>query len=99
MTSGVKKYVEWLSRGKRTGRVAYVVRERHLPMPLPGAEWQMDARFNAAEAILTTPDLNAVLSVAAKDGVAVVFQNVKLGVTLVQSSKNPRSNAKRRPPS
>jgi hypothetical protein len=99
MTSGLKKYVEWLSRGKRTGRAAYALRERHLPMPMPGAEWQVDARFNAAEAILITPDLKAVLSVALKDGVAVVFQNVKLGVTLVQSNKTRRSNAKRRPPS
>ena len=32
------RYVEWLSWGRRTGRVFYVTKEWNDPKPLPGAE-------------------------------------------------------------
>jgi hypothetical protein len=66
----LRKYTEWLSRGKLTGRVAYVLKEWDLPKPQPGAEWQRDAAFNAAEEILARPDLKEVLATAIKNGAA-----------------------------
>jgi hypothetical protein len=55
-----RKYVEWMSRGRRTDRVAYVLKEWDLPDPLPGAEWQQDVKFNAAEEVFANPDLRDV---------------------------------------
>jgi hypothetical protein len=60
--AGLRKYVEWMSRGRRTDRVAYVLKERDLPDPLPGAEWQQDVKFNPAEEVLANPDLRDVFS-------------------------------------
>jgi hypothetical protein len=70
--AGLQKYTEWLSRGRRTERVAYVLKKSFLPTPIPGAEWRHDTTFNAAEAILAHPDLKDAFSAAIKDGVAVV---------------------------
>ena len=42
--AGLRKYVEWITRGRRTDRVAYVLREWDLPLPLPGAEWQLELK-------------------------------------------------------
>src|SRR4051812_34349731 len=53
----LRKYVEWMSRGRRTDRIAYVMKEWDLPVPLPGAEWQLDASFNAGDEILRDPEL------------------------------------------
>ena len=50
--AGLKKYAEWMSRGRKTDRVAYVLRERDLPEPTAGAEWAVDNTFNAAEELL-----------------------------------------------
>jgi hypothetical protein len=61
-----------LSRGRRTGRVAYVVSEWDLPKPLPGAEWQFDSKFNAAKEISRNPGLKEVLKAAIATGVKVV---------------------------
>src|SRR5262245_1378998 len=58
--AGLRKYVEWMSRGRRTDRVAYVLKEWDLPAPLPGAEWQRDVKFNPAEEVLANPDLRDV---------------------------------------
>jgi hypothetical protein len=41
----LKKYIEWMSRGRRTNRVAYVMKEWDLPTPLPGAEWHIDQKI------------------------------------------------------
>ena len=53
--AGLRKYVEWMSRGRRTDRVAYVLKEWDLPDPLPGAEWQQDVKFNPAEEVRGRP--------------------------------------------
>jgi hypothetical protein len=68
----LKKYVEWMSRGKRTNRIAYVMKEWDLPKPLPGAEWQIDQKFNAADELLRHPDLKSVFKAAEEKGVEVV---------------------------
>ena len=70
--SGLRKYTESLSRGRRTERVAYVLKKSVLPKPIPGAEWRHDTTFNAAAEILAHPDLKDVFSAAISDGVAVV---------------------------
>ena len=44
----VRRYVEWMNRGRRTYRVVYVLKEWDLPKPLPGAGWQLDTKFNLA---------------------------------------------------
>jgi hypothetical protein len=45
--AGLRKCVEWMSRGRRSDRIAYVLKEWDLPVPLPGAEWQRDAKTHA----------------------------------------------------
>jgi hypothetical protein len=44
-----------MNRGRRTDRVVYVLKEWDLPMPLPGAEWQLDTKFNVADELLRDP--------------------------------------------
>ena len=63
-----------MSRGRRTDRVAYVLREWDLPMPLPGAEWQLDTKFNAAEDILRDPSLETAQRAALEKGCQLVFR-------------------------
>ena len=53
--AGLKKYAEWMSRGRKTGRVAYVLDEWKLPEPRAGAEWAADNAFNAADELLRDP--------------------------------------------
>jgi hypothetical protein len=67
----LRKYVEWLIRGRRTNRIAYVMKEWDLPSPGPGAEWQPDARFSPADELLNNPDLKAVFKEALEKGVAL----------------------------
>jgi hypothetical protein len=71
---GLKRYIEWMSRGRRTDRIAYVMKEWDLPVPLPGAEWQRDASFNAGEEILRDPDMKAVFKSALENGFAVIIR-------------------------
>jgi hypothetical protein len=68
----LKKYIEWMSRGRRTNRIAYVMKEWDLPTPLPGAEWHNDQKFSAADELLVDPDLKIVFKAALEKGVAVV---------------------------
>jgi len=68
----LKKYIEWMSRGRRTNRVAYVMKEWDLPMPLPGAEWQIDQKFRAADELLHDPALQIVFKAALEKGVEVI---------------------------
>ena len=70
--AGLKRYAEWLPRGTRTGRVAYVLDEWNLPEPTPGGEWALDAKFNAAEELLRDPALKDVLKTAIDKGCAIV---------------------------
>jgi hypothetical protein len=73
--AGLRKYIEWMSRGRRTDRVAYVLKEWDLPPSLPGAEWQQDIKFNAAEEVLDNPTLRDVFKEVIATGVAVVIEN------------------------
>ena len=50
--AGIKRYIEWMSRGRLTNREVYVLKEWDLPKPLPGAEWQIDKTFNLADELL-----------------------------------------------
>jgi hypothetical protein len=67
----LRKYVEWMSRGRRTNRIAYVMKEWDLPMPLSGTEWQPDMNFSVADELLSNPDLKAVFKEALEKGVAL----------------------------
>jgi hypothetical protein len=68
----LKKYIEWMSRGRRTNRIAYVMKARDLPTPLPGAEWQTDEKFSAADELLNDPELKIVFKAALEKGVEVI---------------------------
>ena len=68
----LKRYVEWMSRGRLTGRVAFALDPRKVPEPKPGAEWQVDQNFNAAEALLERPELRFVIKAALDNGVAML---------------------------
>ena|SRR6266478_3606299 len=57
-----------MSRGRRPHRIAYVMREWDLPTPVPGAEWQIDQKFNAAEELLRNPKLKVVFKAALEKG-------------------------------
>ena len=68
----VRRYVEWMNRGRRTDRIVYVLKEWDLPKPLPGAEWQLDTKFNLADELLRDPELSSVLKAAFEKGAEVV---------------------------
>jgi hypothetical protein len=70
--AGLKRYIEWLSRGRRTNREAYVMKEWDLPKPAPGAEWQVDKTFNLADELLRDPDLKTVIKAALEKGAEIV---------------------------
>jgi hypothetical protein len=72
--AGLKKYVEWMSRGRKTDRAAYVLNEWDLPEPMAGAEWAADNTFNAAEELLRDPTLKDAFKAAIDNGSAVVVQ-------------------------
>jgi hypothetical protein len=72
MPDRLARYIEWQSGGRRTGRVAYVIGKRNLPETIVGAEWQIDAQFDAANEILHNPDIKAVFQAAIANGVEVV---------------------------
>ena len=63
-----------MSRGRKTDRVAYVLNEWDLPLPLPGAEWAADNTFNAAEEVLRDPTLKDAFKSAIENGSAVVVE-------------------------
>jgi hypothetical protein len=52
--AGLRKYVEWMTRGRRTNRIAYVRSEFDLPAPLPGAEWQLTTSWRLRSMLRTT---------------------------------------------
>ena len=68
----LKKYIEWMSRGRGTNRVAYVMKEWDLPTPLPGAEWHIDQKFSAAAELLHDSELTIVFKGALEKGVEVI---------------------------
>jgi hypothetical protein len=67
----LKKYIEWMSRGRRTNRIAYVMKEWDLPMPAPGAEWRIDEKFSAADDLLRDPE-KIVFKAALENGVEII---------------------------
>jgi hypothetical protein len=72
--AGLKKYVEWMSRVRKTDRVAYVLNEWDHPESTAGAEWAADISFNAAEELLRDPTLKDAFKSAIDNGSAVVVQ-------------------------
>jgi len=68
----LKKYIEWMSRGRRTNRIAYVMKEWDLPTPLPGAEWHIDQKFSVADELLRDPELKIVFKAALEKGHEVI---------------------------
>jgi hypothetical protein len=72
--AGLRKYVEWMSRGRRTDRVAYALKEWDLPACRPGAEWQQDVTFNPAEEVRANPHLREVFREVIAKGMAVIIK-------------------------
>jgi hypothetical protein len=72
--AGLKKYVEWMSRGRKTNRVSYVLNEWDLPTPKAGAEWAADIFFNAAEELLRDPALKDAFKAAIENGSVLVVE-------------------------
>ncbi len=59
-------------------------------MPLPGAEWALDSKFNAAEGLLNDPQLKATIAAALKSGVEIVGElklKRKLSVSLPDETR------------
>jgi hypothetical protein len=77
-----------MSRGRLTGRVIHVTTEWNVPPALPGAEWQRDATFNAADEILRDPDLKTVFKAALDKGAEVVQKDVKRIANLEPKAKS-----------
>lgn len=59
---GLRKYVEWMTRGRRTDRIAYAIKKANLPQPLPG---------------LRDPELKTVFKSALENGAEVVTDKHK----------------------
>jgi hypothetical protein len=68
----LKRYIEWMTRGRKTGRTAYVIYEWDLPSCLPGAEWAIDRDFNAIKELKTNRELRNTVVNDVKAGVPVV---------------------------
>ena len=68
----LERYIEWMSGGRRTGRVAYALGARNLPKPVTGAQWQLDPKFYVSDELLQDPSLRDVIKVAIDNGVEVV---------------------------
>jgi hypothetical protein len=60
----LKKYVEWITGGRQTGRIAYAVSEFDLPRVLPGAEWHPDLKFDAGAELELDPSLQDIFDEA-----------------------------------
>jgi hypothetical protein len=52
----------------------YATKEWNVPKPLPGAEWQLDTKFNVADELLRDPELKNVIKAALEKGAQVVSQ-------------------------
>ena len=83
----LRRYVEWMNRGRRTDRVVYVTKEWNMPKPLPGAEWQLDTKFKLADELLRDPDLKTVVKAALEKGAEVVIQRERTSVELGPKAK------------
>ena len=63
--SGLKRYIEWMSRGRRTNREVYALKEWDLPNPVPGA-------VNLADELLRDPELKTVFKAVLEKGAEIV---------------------------
>ena len=70
------RYIEWMSRGRRTNREAYVLEEWDLPKPVPDAEWQLDKTFNLADELLRDPETKTVFKAALEKGAEIICRPV-----------------------
>ena len=70
--SGLKRYIGWMSRGRRTNREVYALKEWDPPNPVPGAEWQLDKTFNLADELLRDPELKTVFKAVLEKGAEIV---------------------------
>jgi hypothetical protein len=73
---GLQRFFEEMLFGIKTDRVAYVMREDALPDAKSGAKWTEDKKFNAADALLSDPDLKAIFKKALADGCTIVTRTV-----------------------
>jgi hypothetical protein len=76
----LRRYVEWMTTGRRTDRIVYATKEWNMPKPLPGAEWQLDTKFNVADELLRDPELKSVLKAALEKGAEVVIRKDRMTV-------------------
>lgn len=66
------QYIETGPSGEKTGRTAYALDARKLPVPEAKTEWKEVPAFNAAEALLSNAGLKAVFISALSEGYAIV---------------------------
>ena len=76
------RYIEWMSRGRRTNREAYVLEEWDLPKPVPDAEWQPDKAFNLADELLRDPEIKTVFKVALEKGAEIICRPAEVTASL-----------------
>ena len=77
------RYIEWMSRGRRTNREAYVLEEWDLPKPVPDAEWQLDKAFNLADELLRDPEIKTVFKVALEKGAEIICRPAEVTASYV----------------
>jgi hypothetical protein len=87
--SGLKRYIEWMSRGRRTNREVYALKEWNLPNPVPGAEWQLDKTFNLADELLRDPELKTVFRAALEKGVRPPSASGEKAIACAVSIQSP----------
>jgi hypothetical protein len=68
----LKRYFEWTTRGRKTGRTAYVLCESDLPASLPGSEWTLDRKFNAIDELKTNSVLRKIVANVLETGTPVI---------------------------
>lgn len=66
----LKRYVEWMSRGRLTGRVAFTIDPWKVPEPMPGPNGT-GSQVQRRRPLLERPELKAVIKTALDDGVAL----------------------------
>ena len=74
MPDRLRKFIETLAYGKRTGRVAYMRGQAVLPKSVAGAEWSEDTKFNAANEVIADPRLKAIFKTALSQGISVTAE-------------------------
>jgi hypothetical protein len=73
--SRLRKYIEGMAYGRKTNRAAYAMEVAALPDPIPGAAWQEDPSFSAADELLSDPELKTVFKAALESGCAIVTRS------------------------